>query len=125
MAETPALIIQVPAGSALERQLHDRLPASLRADDVVVQTGPTDERGVLEEMAGEVVLALAAPEELERQAAEVKHVLGRAGSGQSPLVVVIEAGEELREEQAASIVAAARAAPRSVILRVIRPSERC
>jgi hypothetical protein len=124
MAETPALIIQVPGGSALERQLHDRLPPSLRAGDVVVQTGPTDERGVLEEMAGEVVLALAAPEELERQAAEVKHVLGRAGSGQSPLVVVIEAGEELREEQAAAIVAAARAAPRSVILRVIRPSER-
>jgi hypothetical protein len=51
-------------------------------------------------------------------------VLARAGSGQAPLVVVIEAGEELAEEQAASIVAAARGARRPVILRIIRPSER-
>jgi hypothetical protein len=124
MVEAPTLLIQVPRGSAIERQLHDRRPASLSADDVVVQTGPTDGSGVLEGMAGAVVLALPAPEELGRHAAELGHVLDQAGPGTAPLVVVIEAGEELLEEQAAPLVGAARAARRPVILRVIRPSER-
>ena len=123
MHEQAALIIQVPRGSAIERQLHEQPPASLRADDVVVQTGSTDPRGVLEELAGEVVLALPAPQELERQAAELSRVLDQAGTGTSPLVVVIEAGEELLEEEAAPLIGAARAARRPVILRIVRPSE--
>lgn len=124
MAEEPTLIVQVPRGSALERQLHDRCPASLSADDVVVQAAPTDERGVLEEMGGEVVFALPAPEELERQASELRRVLDQAGSGTAPLVVVVDAGEEILEEEAAPLIRAARAARRPVILRIIRPSER-
>jgi hypothetical protein len=124
VAEQPTLIIQVPSGSAIERQLRDQRPASLTADDVLVQTGPTDARGVLEELAGEVVFSVLDPEELGRQATELTRVLDRAGSGTAPLVVVIEAGEELLEEGAAPLVAAARAAPRPVILRIVRPSER-
>jgi hypothetical protein len=124
VAEQPTLIIQVPSGSAIERQLRDQRPASLTADDVLVQTGPTDARGVLEELAGEVVFSVLDPEELGRQATELTRVLDRAGSGTAPLVVVIEAGEELLEEEAAPLVAAARAAPRPVILRIVRPSER-
>lgn len=124
MAEEPTLIVQVPRGSAIERQLRDRCPASLTADDVVVQTGPTDPRGVLEEMGGEVVFAIPAPQELGRQAAELKRVLDEAGSGTAPLVVVVDAGEELLDEEAAPLVGAARGAHRPVILRIIRPSER-
>ena len=123
MAEQPTLIIQVPSGSAIERQLKGRPPASLIGDDVLVQTGPTDERGVLEEMAGDVVLALPAPQELGRHTADLRRVLDQAGPGTAPLVVVIQAGEELLEEEAAPLVGAARAARRPVILRVIRPSE--
>jgi len=123
-SEQPNLIIQVPRGSAIERQLHDEPPASLRADDVLVQTGPTDPHGVLEALAGEVVLALPAPEGLRRHAAELRRVLDQAGSGTPPLVVVIEAGEELLENEAAPLVGAARTARRPVILRIIRPSER-
>jgi hypothetical protein len=124
VAEQPTLTIQVPAGSAIERQLHDQPPASLRADDVLVQTGPTDASGFLEQLAGEVVLALPAPEELGRHTAELSRVLDQAGPGTAPLVVVIEAGEELLEEEAAPLLAAARTAPRVVILRIVRPSER-
>jgi hypothetical protein len=76
-----ASFIQVPTGSAIERQLHDQPPASLRADDVLVQTGPTDAREVLEELAGEVVLALPAPEGLGRHAAELTRVLDRPAPG--------------------------------------------
>lgn len=123
MAEQPTLIVQVPGGSAIERQLRDRPPASLIGDDVLVQTGPTDERGVLEAMAGDVVLALAAPEELGRRAGELTRVLDQAGPGTAPLVVVVQAAEELLEEEAAPLVNAARSARRPVILRVMRPSE--
>ena len=118
-----ALIIQVPHGSAIERQLREQPPASLRADDVVVQTGSTDPRGFLEDLPGEVVFALPAPEELERQAAELSRVLNEAGTGTSPLVIVIEAGEELLEDEAAPLIGAARTARRPVILRIVRPSE--
>ena len=90
---------------------------------VVVQTGRTDAEGLLAETAGEVVLAVPAPEELERQADELAPLLEQAGAGTAPLVVVIEAGEELLEEEAAPLVGAARRAPRPVILRIIRPSE--
>ena len=123
MPEQPALIIQVPRGSALERQLADRRPQSLIADDVVVETGPTDEHGVLEAMAGEIVLSVPAPEALARDPAGVRDVLDRAGSGTGPLVVVVQAGEELLEDEAAALIDAARRARRTVILRVIRPSE--
>ena len=46
MADEPALIIQVPRDSAIERQLRDGPPASVRADDVVVQTGRTEANGL-------------------------------------------------------------------------------
>jgi hypothetical protein len=124
VTEQPTLIIQVPSGSAIERQLRDSPPTALDGHDVIVQTGPTDARGVLEEMGGDVVLALPAPQELGRRAAELKRVLDQAGSGTAPLVVVVQAAEELHETQAAPLVGAARAAHRPVILRIIRPSER-
>ena len=123
MAKEPALIIQVPRDSAIERQLRDGPPDSTRAEDVVVQTGRTDASGVLEETAGEIVLALPAPQELARQAAELARVIDQAPAGPGPLVVVIEAGEELLEEEAAPLVGAARNARRPVILRVMRRSE--
>lgn len=91
---------------------------------MLVQVGPTDEQGNLEAMAGEVVLSVPAPEELERQGESLQRVLRQAGTGTAPLVVVVEAGERIEDQQAASLAAAALHAPRTVILRVIRPSER-
>ena len=67
MAHQPTLIIQVPRGSALERQLQDAPPTVIRGQEVLVQTGATDDQGNLEALAGEVVLAVPAPEELERR----------------------------------------------------------
>jgi hypothetical protein len=124
MAEEPTLIIQVPRGSAIERQLRDQPPPALSGDDVLVQTGPTDAHGNLEEMAGEVVLSVPAPEELTRSPDDLQRVLHQAGTGTAPLVVVVGAAEELQDHQVAAVVAAAHRAPRTVILRVIRPSER-
>jgi hypothetical protein len=123
VAEQPVVIIQVPRGSAIERQLRVAPPPAISGHDVLVQTAPTDDEGNLEELPGEVVLSLPAPAELLRQADEVQRVLRRPGTGAAPLVIVIEAAEELQEDQAALVVEAARHAPRPVILRVVRPSE--
>jgi hypothetical protein len=124
MVADPSLIIQVPRGSAIERQLRDAPPAPLQeADDVLVQTGPTDAQGVLEAMAGDVVLSIPAPRELVRRAGELTRVLDKGGSG-TPVVIVVQAGEQLLEEEAAALISASRRARRPVILRIIRPSER-
>lgn len=124
MASQPTLIIQVPRGSSLERQLRDAPPTVIRGSEILVQTAATDDEGNLEALAGEIVLAVPAPEELERRADEVQHVLRQAGTGTAPLVIVVEAAEELDDRQLAPVVEAAQRAPRPVILRIIRPSER-
>jgi hypothetical protein len=121
MAFQPRLIIQVPAGSAVERQLSAQAPAGVASGDAVVETGPTDAEGNLEQAAaGQVVLSVPSPEALEREADEVRRVIAHAGTGVEPLVVVVEAAEELREDELAALLEAAGEASRAVILRVIR-----
>jgi hypothetical protein len=118
------VIFQVPRGSAIERQLRDEPPQVFRDDSVLVQTGPTDEQGNLEELAGQTVLSVPSFSELERHVDELRHVLRQAGTGTQPLVVVVGAAEEIEERLATAVIDAARDAPRPVFVRVIRPSER-
>jgi hypothetical protein len=121
MAFQPRLIVQLPRGGAVARQLSAQAPPSVAGGNVVVDAGPTDAEGNLEApSAGEVVLSLPSPEALEREADEVRRVITQAGTGVEPLVVVVEAAEELREEELAAIVDAAEHARRAVILRIIR-----
>jgi hypothetical protein len=88
---------------------------------VLVEVGPTDEQGALEALVGgQPVLAVPSPEALRRDPDEVHRVIADAGTGSEPLVVEIEAAEELREDELSIVVAAARRSPRPVILRVIR-----
>jgi hypothetical protein len=96
----------------------------LRGDDVLVETGPTDKRGNLEQMAGEPILSVPSFEALERQADGLRHVLRQAGTGTQPLVIVVGAAEQIEDQLATAVVDAARDAPRAVFVRVIRPSER-
>jgi hypothetical protein len=121
MGYKPRLIIQLPRGSAVDRQLSARQPQSVASGEVVVEVGPADSEGHLEApAAGQVVLSLPSPEALEREADEVRHVIGRAGMGVEPLVVVVEAAEELREGELAAVLDAASHTSRAVILRIIR-----
>ena len=55
-----------------------------------------------------------------REGDEVRRVIAGAGTGVEPLVVVIEAAEELRDEELAPALAATAHTSRPVILRVIR-----
>jgi hypothetical protein len=121
MADDPRLILQIPAGGAVDRALRENPPPSLAGGDVVVEHGPTDDQGVLEPpIAGQVVLSVPSPEALRRQAGNVGEVIDRAGTSAEPIVIVVEAAEELREDELAAVIAAADRAPRPVILRVIR-----
>jgi hypothetical protein len=121
MADQPRLILQIPRDSAVARQLSTEPLPSVANGDILVQIAPTDDRGNLEaERAGQVVLSVPSPETLERQAGEMRHVIGQAGTGVEPLVVVVEAAEELREVDLAGILDAADHTLRAVIVRVIR-----
>jgi hypothetical protein len=120
MAYQPTLIIQVPRGGAVERQLSAQPPDSVASGQAVVEIAPTDAEGRLEApAAGQVVLSLPSPEGLEREAGEVRRVIAHAGTGVEPLVVVVEAGEELREEELAAVLDAAGHTSRAVILRIV------
>jgi hypothetical protein len=115
------LIVQAPRDGAVARQLAGAPPASVVTGEVVLEIGPTDELGNLEAVAaGEVVLSVLSPEGLRREAAEVRRVIEHAGTGEQPLVIVVEAAEELREDELEPVLEAARRSPRAVILRVIR-----
>jgi hypothetical protein len=120
MAHQPRLIIQLPRGGAVDRQLSAESPPSVSSGDVVIDAGPTDAEGYLEpSAAGEVVMSVPSPEALARQADEVRHVIDGAGTGVGPLVVVVEAAEELRDDELAPVLEAAGRTSRAVILRVM------
>jgi hypothetical protein len=121
MAHQPRLIIQVARGSAVERQLSTSPPQAIAFGEVVVEAGYTTADGHLEPPeVGQVVLSVPSPESLAREPDEVRRVIARAGTGVEPLVVVVEAAEELRDNELAAVVDATDHAPRPVILRVMR-----
>jgi hypothetical protein len=121
VAREPALILQVPRNSEVDRQLREEPPAAVAAGEILVEIGATDDEGNLEPpLGGETVLSVPSPEALRRRADEVRRVIARAGTGEEPLVVVVEAAEELRDEELAPALEAAGHTSRPVILRVIR-----
>jgi hypothetical protein len=121
MATEPRLIVQLPRGSAVDRQLTERAPQSVRSGEVVVIHAPADDEGALEPIgAGKVVLSLPSPEALEREADDVRRVIAQAGAGSEPLVVVVEAAEELRDSELAALLEAAEHTSRGLILRIVR-----
>jgi hypothetical protein len=120
MTDQPRLIIQLPRGGAVDRQLSSETPPSIAGGDVVVSRGATDSGGYLEPpAAGEVVLSVPSPEALAREADEVRRVIRGAGTGVEPLVVVVEAAEELRDDELDAVLDAAGRTSRPVILRIM------
>jgi hypothetical protein len=115
------LIIQLPSGGAVDRFLAASMPVSVAAGEVVVEAGAPDAEGHVEwPDVGQVVMSVPSPEALEREADEVRRVIAHAGTGVDPLIVVVEAAEELREQELAVPLQAAAHASRPVILRIVR-----
>ena len=68
--------------------------------------------------AGEIVMSVLSPEALRAQA-EVRDVIRQAPAEHEPLVIIVEAAEELREDELAVVVDAAERAHRRVIIRLM------
>ena len=121
MPGEPRLIIQVARSSRLETWLDQQPPAALADGKAVVETGPAGGAGeLLAPRTGEVVMSVLSPEALARERDQVHRVIGQSGAGSEPLVVVVQAAEELRDEELASVLEAAEQSSRPVILRVMR-----
>jgi len=119
MTSEPSIIVQIPRDGAVDRQLRADPPPSLTSGQVVLDHVLAGADGRLEPpAAGEIVLSVLSPEAL-RESAEVRDVIQQAPAEHEPLVIIVEAAEELREDELAVVVDAAERARRRVIIRVM------
>jgi hypothetical protein len=119
MTDDVALIIQLPAGSAVDRQLELDPPPSVAGGRVVIERITADVEGTIQPPeAGQVVLSFLSPEDLRREAEQIRQEI-RPGDGGEPPVVVVEVAEELREDELAVLLQAAEEASRVVILCIL------
>ena len=120
MTSDAVVIVQVPRGGAVDRYLRTYPPPSVASGRVVVDRVAAEPDGRLgPPEAGEVVMSVLSPEALRSDQREVRDVVLRAAPGSGPLVIVIEAAEELREDELAAVLDAAARAGRAVVLRVL------
>ena len=66
------------------------------------------------------MLSVPSPETLAREHDEVRQVIGRAKPGVEPLVIVVEAADDVRDEEVAAVLQAAAHTARPVIVRILR-----
>jgi hypothetical protein len=119
MTDDVALIIQLPAGSVVDRQLELDPPPSVASGRAVIERVTADVEGTIQPPeAGQVVLSFLSPEDLRREAEQVRQEI-RPGDGSEPPVVVVEVAEELREDELAALLQAADEAGRVVILCIL------
>ncbi|MBO0817129.1 MAG: hypothetical protein J2P30_18540 [Actinobacteria bacterium] len=120
MTSDAVVIVQLPRGGAADRYLRTYPPPDVASGRVVVDpvaAGPDGRLGPPE--TGEVVMSVLSPEALTRDRQEVRDVIRQAPAEAGPLVIIVEAAEELREDELAVVLDAAARARRSVILRVV------
>jgi hypothetical protein len=120
MTSDAVVIVQLPRGGAVDRYLRAYPPPGVASGQVVVEPLPAEPDGRLAPLeAGEVVMSVLSPEALTRDRQEVRDVIRRAAPGAEPLVIIVEAAEELREDELAAVVDAAARARRDVVVRVM------
>jgi hypothetical protein len=120
MAKEVGLIVELARDGAADRSFRVAPPPSVVSGRVVLDHIETDVDGRLNPPpVGEVILSVLSPEALRRDRQEVEDAIGQAVTGDEPLVIVVEAAEELREDELAAVLDAADRADRVVILRVM------
>ena len=114
------MIVQRPRGSTVDSYLRTYPPPSVASGRAVVEPLAAEPDGRLgPPEVGEVVMSVLSPEALTRDRQEVRDVIRRAAPGAEPLVIIVEAAEELREDELAAVVDAAARARRDVVVRVM------
>jgi hypothetical protein len=120
MISEASLIVQVPRDGAVDRHFRAAPPPSLTSGRVALQRVVGDAAGRLgPPEAGEVVMSVLSPEALIREGQQVQDVVRHAASADEPLVIIVQAAEELREDELAAVLAAAAHTHRRVILRIM------
>ena len=120
MAKEVGVIVELARDGAADRSMRAAPPPSVVNGRVVLDHIETGVDGRLNPPpAGEVILSVLSPEALRRDRQEVEDAIGQAVTGDEPLVIVVEAAEELREDELAAVLDAADRADRVVILRVM------
>jgi hypothetical protein len=110
MADEPTVIVQTLRDGPVARQLGEARRASVVVETFAANDLPT---------AGRVVMSVLSPESLRRDRTELDRALEVRGT--EPPVIVIEAADELREDELAAVLEAARHRHvEAVILRVER-----
>ena len=120
MRSEATLIVQLARDGSVDRHLREEPPPSVVSGRVVLDhilAGPGGRLGPPE--AGEVVLSVLSPEAFARDPQEVKDAVGGAEESDEPPVILVEAAEELREDELDAVLDAADLAQRVVILRVM------
>ena len=120
MISEASLIVQLPRDGALDRHLRAAPPPSVTSGRVALERVAGDVEGRLgPPEAGEVVMSVLSPEALIREGQQVQDVVRHAAGAHEPLVIIVQAAEELREDELAAVLAAAAHTHRRVILRVM------
>ena len=120
MTSDAVVIVQVPRGGAVDRYLRTYPPPSVASGRAVVDRVAAEPDGRLgPPEAGEVIMSVLSPEALRSDQQQVRDVIRQAAPDSGPLVIVIEAAEELREDELAAVLDAAARAGRAVVLRVL------
>src|SRR6516225_4582369 len=99
MASDSVVIVQLPRGGAVDWYLRTYPPSGVAS--------------------GQVVMSVLSPEALARDQQEVRDVIQQAPDDAGPLVIIVEAAEQLREDELAVVVDAAARARRDVVVRVM------
>jgi hypothetical protein len=113
------LIVQLPRGGSVDRNFQASPPPLLASGRVAldhIAEGPAGDLGPPE--TGEVVMSVLSPEALRREQDELRRIVRDTDTGDEPMVIVVEAAEELREDELTVVLDAAVQARRPVILRI-------
>jgi hypothetical protein len=120
VAHEAELIVKLPRGSSVDAHLREEPPAAIADGRVVLEHLPAGEDGKLPPpAAGDIVLAVASPEALRRDPAEVRRVITAAAADGGPLVVLVDGAKYLRDDELAAVLDAAAATERPVLLRIL------
>ena len=118
-ASEPSVIVQLPHDSAIDHELRAYpLPSVASGQAVLDHVRPGADGRLEPPEASEIVMSVPSPEGL-RQPSEVRDVIEQAPDKRKPLMIIVEAAEELREEELAVVVDAAERAKRLVIIRIM------
>jgi len=119
MAKEVGVIVELARDGAVDRNLRADMPSSISSGRVVLDHLPTDVDGSLgPPPVGQVVLSVPSPEALREQD-EVRRSVADTDTGDQPPVIIVEAGEFLREDELAPVLEAADLADKTVIVRIL------